>query len=151
MSSDPISTGPSLASPGGVPTSRDRVRLPRRALGLGLAALIALVGSCFTPSIPIPPPEASAITFELDASAGVATFRYPPSERYADALVYVFNRTQGRGIIEVARPDGGIGPTAPFPAVVDDEVSLTIEAEEQAVSTCVIVREGTPTQYCPGF
>jgi hypothetical protein len=151
MSTDPTSTGPSLASPGGVPAPRDHLRLARRAIRLGAAALIVLIGSCFTPSIPIPPPEATSITFQLDTSAGVATFRYPPSERYADALVYVFNRTQGRGIIEVARPDGSIGPTAPFPAVLDDEVSLTIEAEEQAVSICVIVREGTPTQYCPGF
>ena len=130
---------------------RDRVRLARRALRVGAAALIALLGACFTPSIPIPPPEASAITFEIDTSAGVATFHYPPSARYADALVYVFNRTQGRGIIELARPDGSIGPTAPFPAVIDDEVAITIEAEEQAVSICVVVREGPPTQYCPGF
>jgi hypothetical protein len=152
MSSAPTPTGPSLASLAKVPSPRDRLRLPVRACRPGALALIALlVAACFTPSIPIPPPEASAITFAVDASAGVASVRYPPSERYADALVYVFNRTQGRGIIEVARPDGSIGPTAPFPAVINDQVSITIEADEQAASICVVVREGTPTQYCPDF
>jgi hypothetical protein len=136
-----------------VPALRPPIRIgpARRAGQIAAAARIALIASCFTPSIPIPPPEASASSFAVDTEGGIATFSYPPSPRYADALVYVFNRTQGRGVIEVARPDGSIGPTAPFPAVIDDEVSITIDTEEQAVSLCVIVREGTPTQYCPSF
>jgi hypothetical protein len=117
-------------------------------LAIAVAALLA-TGSCFTPSIPIPPPDARLITFALDAEGGQATFHYDPMPEYANALVYVYNRTQGRGVIDTARPDGSIGPTAPFPAVLDDQIAVTVETDEQTASTCVVIREGTPSQFCP--
>jgi hypothetical protein len=125
---------------------------PRRiALSLALGLALALAGgSCVTPSIPIPPPEAQNMSFAVDLGVGTATFQYAASVNYGGARVYVFNRTQGRGIIDTAREDGSVGPTAPFPAALDDEVSITFETDEQAVSTCVVVREGVPSQICGG-
>lgn len=128
------------------------MRRPRHiALVLVLGIALGLGGaSCLTPSIPIPPPEARSMSFTVDVSAGTATFQYAASVNYIGARVYVFNRTQGRGVIDTAREDGSVGPTAPFPAALDDEVSITFETDEQAVSTCVVVREGVPSQICGG-
>jgi hypothetical protein len=126
------------------------VLFPRRiALILALGAALAVgCASCVTPSIPIPPPEAQNMSFTVDPSVGTATFQYAASVNYGGARVYVFNRTQGQGIIDTAREDGSVGPTAPFPAAIADEVSITFETDEQAVSTCVVVREGVPSQIC---
>jgi hypothetical protein len=109
----------------------------------GLIA-VALAAGCITPSIPIPPPEPSAMMFEVDPLAGEATFSYRPTERYADAKVYIFNADQGMGVITTARPDGGVDPT-PFPAVIGNQVVITFEMEDDAVSSCVRVTEGTPS------
>jgi len=141
--------GPTLASQDGV--------LPARSLAGVVALAVALVvvlglgaGSCFTPSIPIPPPEPGLMTFTVDpGTPGEATFRYGPTPNYGDAVVYVFNRTQGRGIIDTARPDGSVGPTPAFPAADDDQIAVTFETTEQVVSSCVVFRSGTPTAFCP--
>jgi hypothetical protein len=126
------------------------VPLPRRiALALALGVALVLGGaSCVTPSIPIPPPEAQNMSFTVDVSVGTATFQYAASVNFGGARVYVLNLTQGRGIIDTAREDGSVGPTAPFPAAIDDQVSITFETDDQAVSTCVVVREGVPSQIC---
>jgi predicted enzyme related to lactoylglutathione lyase len=42
----------------------------------------------------------------IDTQAGAASFSYGPEANYADAIVYVFNRDLGEGIITTARPDG---------------------------------------------
>lgn len=105
---------------------------------------MALAGACITPSIPIPPPEPSAMTFAPNPDDGTATFAYRPTERYANAKVYVFNADQGEGIITTARPDGGVGPTQPFPAIVGNQVVITFETPDDTVSSCVRVTDGTP-------
>jgi hypothetical protein len=115
-----------------------------------VALAVIVIGSCATPSIPIPPPEVQQMTFAIDVGAGAATFHYGPSVNFGGARVYVYNRTQGRGVIDTARDDGSVGPTAPFPAAIDDEVSVTFETDDQAVSTCVVVRDGVPSQICGG-
>jgi hypothetical protein len=124
------------------------MRAPARYAVLAILA-IAWAG-CITPSIPIPPPDADLMTFEVDVDLGEATFTYDPDPDFADAIVYVFNRTQGEGLIATARGDGSVGPTDPFPAALGDEVAVTFETDDQIVSTCVIVRQGRPdgTQVC---
>src|SRR5688572_7832930 len=112
----------------------------------GLAVVVTLLaGACITPSIPIPPPEPVAMTFTVDGIEGQATFQYRATQRFADAVVYVFNQDQGEGIITMARPDGSVGPSRPFPAVVGDRLVITFDVDTETVSTCVRLREGTPT------
>ena len=120
----------------------------RRLLIAGLVAVA--LGACVTPSIPIPPPEPEHMVFAVDASGGVASFSYGTEPHYAYAVVYVFNKDKGTGIITTARADGSVGPTAPFPAAIGDNVSITFETEEVTASRCVVIREGVPSpfDYC---
>lgn len=119
----------------------------RRSLTALAAALV--LGACVTPSIPIPPPEPERMTFAVDVTAGAATFTYEPESNYADAVVYVFNRDRGTGIITTARPDGSVGPTAPFPAAFGENISITFETDEAIVGSCVQLRpDGGVNAYC---
>lgn len=116
-----------------------------------LVLLLALIGAgCVTPSIPIPPPEPANMVFDLDLELGESTFSYPANSNYADAVVYVFNRDAGTGVIDTARADGSVGPTAAFPTAEGDEIAITFEAEQQVVSTCIVLRDGAAsgTEYC---
>jgi len=126
--------------------------LPRRSVKarLAVAALCMALAGCITPSIPIPPPEPSEMTFTIDATAGAATFSYAAEPNYSNATVYVFNRNTGTGIIATARADGSVGPTAPFPAHLGDNVAITFETDEVSVTSCVVVRAGSPSpvEYC---
>ena len=120
----------------------------RRLATLGVFLSIGLAG-CITPSIPIPPPEPTAMTFSIDTTAGQAQFSYRATDRFALAVVYIYNEDLGRGIIETAREDGSVGPTEPFPALAGNKVVVTFEVDDQSVSTCVRIREGTPNEQCP--
>jgi hypothetical protein len=116
----------------------------RRLLIAALAlALSAGVSSCAAPSVPIPPPSPEAMAFEVDATAGTASFTYQPTADYAGAIVYVFNRDSGQGVITTADPDGAVAPTAPFPARDGDEIVVSFELERQLASTCVHLRDGS--------
>jgi len=117
------------------------VRVLSAGLVLGLAA-------CFTPSVPIPPPEPEKMTFDVDLQAGTAQFTYEANASYGGAVVYVFNRDRGRGVIETARADGSVTTSAPFPAEELDEVVVTFELETQQASTCVVLHDGpSSSQY----
>ena len=121
----------------------------RSSLLAPLALVLGLVAGCVTPSIPIPPPEPEMMTFEVDVNAGAATFVYAPEPNYADAVVYIYNRDLGRGIITTARPDGSVGPTEPFAAAAGHNISVTFETEEVIVGTCVQLRpDGGLLPYC---
>lgn len=123
----------------------------RRLLGLSLA--IGLAG-CITPSIPIPPPSAELMMFTLSGDPGntFASFTYPTHATLIDseALVFVYNRDKGQGIIQVANPDGSVGPTQPVRADLGDQIVVSFQRDEQTASTCIRLREGTqdPTSYC---
>lgn len=121
----------------------------RRAFGLVL--VLGLAG-CVTPSIPIPPPEPALMTFTVtvEGDLSTASFAYPAKADYADAVVYLYNRDQGLGIIERARPDGSVGPTRPVPARLDEQIIVSFQLEDQTVSRCIRLREGTqdPNNYC---
>lgn len=127
------------------------MRSPARYVLLAVLAVGAIrAAGCITPSIPIPPPDADRMVFEVDVDLGSATFVYEGDELFADAIVHVFNRDAGVGVIATADGNGAVGPTAPFPAALGDQIAVTFETEEYVVSTCVILREGTPdgTQVC---
>ncbi len=124
------------------------VRVRKMVEILGALALAGVVGSCFTPSVPIPPPEPERISFDLDLDLGHAQFYYEPNSSFGDAVVYVFNRDQGEGIITTARGDGSVGPTVPFPAADGDQVVVSFELDEQLSSACVELHDGqSSSQY----
>jgi hypothetical protein len=111
-----------------------------------------LLGGCITPSIPIPPPDPVLMTFVVtgDGTSTTATFSYPADHNYVGSLVFVYNRDRGLGIIEATRPDGSVGPTQPVRAALGEQIVVTFQREDQTVSTCVRLRNGTQssTDYC---
>jgi hypothetical protein len=109
--------------------------------------LLFVVAGCVTPSIPIPPPDPAKMTFHL--SGGQATFTYAHDDLYVGATAYVFNSVRGLGVIQTANPDGSIGPTQPFPAMVGDTVIVSIQRVDQTESKCVRVKDGQPDAFDP--
>ena len=111
-----------------------------------LCALLVLValGGCITPSIPIPPPDPGLMTFMVTVENGDSTarFSYPPDVNYVGTIVFVFNRDRGVGVIETARPNGSVGPTAPVAAAIGEQIIVSFQREDQTVSTCIRLREG---------
>ena len=79
---------------------------------------------------------------EVDLDLGTAQFSYQATGSYAGAIVYVFNRNVGEGVITTADERGAVAPTEPFPAREDDEIVISFELESQLVSTCVRLRDG---------
>jgi hypothetical protein len=107
-----------------------------------VATALAGLWACAAPSVPIPPPQPERMSFEIDLAAGTARFSYEPVADYAGAVVYVFNRDAGRGVITTADGDGSVAPTEPFPAAENDEIVVSFELESQIASTCVHLRDG---------
>ena len=111
-----------------------------------------LLAGCVTPSIPIPPPDPVKMTFHLAGTDTMtATFAYAHDDRYVDSVVYVFNRDLGVGVIQAANADGSIGPTQPFPAMVGNQVVVSIQLHDQTESACVRIKEGAPDPFDPCF
>lgn len=119
---------------------------------LFLLGLVLGIAGCVTPSIPIPPPDPARMSFTVAGEPGATTasFAYPADVNYQDTVVYVYNRDKGVGIIEAARPDGSVGPTAPVRADLGDQMVISFQREDQTVSTCVRLRDGAQsgTDYC---
>jgi hypothetical protein len=119
-----------------------------------LASIVVFLGltGCITPSIPIPPPVPALMMFTLtgDPGARSASFSYPADDNYVDSVVFVYNRERGVGIIEDAKPDGSVGPTAPVRAEIGEQIVVSFERADQTVSTCIRLREGaqSATDYC---
>ena len=84
------------------------------------------------------------MTFAVsDGPNPTATFVYPPDNNYIDAVVFVFNRDRGAGVFESTHPDGSVGPTQPLAAVVGEQIVVSFERDDQTVSTCIRLRNGT--------
>jgi hypothetical protein len=120
---------------------------------LALIVMVGLVG-CVTPSIPIPPPDPAAMTFTVATDPGgaitSASLEYPPTETYKGGLVYVFNRSIGQGIIQTVNANGSIGPTTPVAATSGHALVITVENDDQTVSTCITLRDDATAQnFCP--
>lgn len=120
-----------------------------RRLVLAALSAVALAG-CITPSIPIPPPDPELMTFTVSSEDGTATFEYPATNNYREAIVFIYNRDLGVGVIEAAKPDGSVGPTAPLAARIDDQITVTFQREDQTVSRCIRLQDGaqSSTRYC---
>lgn len=122
------------------------------------AVMIGALGlsACVTPSIPIPPPDPTEMSFDLMTapdSGSYAVFSYPPNQNYRGATVYVFDVNTGGGVFHVANADDSFGPLQPLPAKAGDQVNVAVESENQTISRCIVLRQGTqdPNTYCPGI
>ncbi len=119
---------------------------------LVVIAMVAVLGGCITPSIPIPPPDPTEMdaTITVNGNQSTVSFTYPARSAYEGGVSEVFNRATGHGTIDTVNADGSVGPTTPIDAQVGDNVVLTIVNGTQTVSTCVVLRSGPqdPTQYC---
>ena len=118
---------------------------------LWLLLLIGLAG-CITPSIPIPPPDPAEMQFHLTTTGtdSSAVFTYPPHDAYRGASAYVLDQRTNQGVFQLANDDGSIGPTLPLPAMLGDQVVVSIQNTEQTVSSCIVLKEGAqdPNVYC---
>jgi hypothetical protein len=116
-----------------------------------IVGLVVALQSCITPSIPIPPPDPSQMTFQLQGDVGntSASFAYPANVNYEESVVFVYNRTKKVGIIEAAHPDGSVGPTAAVRADLADEMVISFQRDDQTVSTCIKLREGSQSGNPP--
>lgn len=108
---------------------------------LVFAAVVA-ISACLVPSVPIPPPEPQKMSFSVDLASGTARYSFDADPSYANAIVYVFNRDKGVGVITTAEADGSVLPTDPFAATEGDHVVVTYELESQLAATCIEMREG---------
>ncbi len=117
-----------------------------------LISLIVAVGlaACVTPSIPIPPPDPTQIDASVSSTTGKVSLTYPPTHEYIGGVAYVYNRSQGAGIIENVNPDGSVGPTPEVAATLGDNIVFSVEVAKETVSTCFVLREGQqdPNVYC---
>jgi hypothetical protein len=90
------------------------------------ATLLALTGglACTTPSVPLPPPLISALSFQPATETGMVVLQgMPPVPRHANARFYVFNRSNNDGVITKAGPDGAF-TTSPFPGAAGDSIQI---------------------------
>jgi hypothetical protein len=127
--------------------------LMRRLALIALLGLAASITGCVTPSIPIPPPNPELMTFgvttDTNGEITSASLTYPATVSYVGGVAYVYNRSRGLGIIQAVNANGSIGPTTPVAAGASDQLVISVENDEQTVSTCVLLEEGAPSSYCP--
>lgn len=127
--------------------------LPRIWLRLALAACgLGAVLACNTPSVPLPPPVLSALSFQPGPDAGKVVLHGEPTSQHADALFQAFNHQRGEGVLEQAAHDGTF-TTAPFAASDGDLIELWYDTpgQERSQSACVSLHVGQPllSVHCP--
>lgn len=112
-----------------------------RCLLLGLLLPLWLVQSaCVTPSVPLPPPELSALSFAGAAARGTIELRGRPAPRHAKVRFGAFNRSRGVGVLVATLDDGGF-TSEPFGGFAGDSVELWFEDRGQRSGswTCSLV------------
>jgi hypothetical protein len=123
----------------------------RLALAVLVGMVLGAIEGCVTPSIPIPPPSPEKMSFTITVTDTIstATFSYPPDMNYEGGTAYLFNHETGMGVFQIVNPDNSIGPMS-LGAAVGDQLVITLEAVDQTVSRCIVLREGTqdPNTYC---
>jgi hypothetical protein len=108
---------------------------------LRLLGLLALLGGCNTPSIPLPPPVLTALGFQQAPMAGLVVVQGQPEVSHADARFFVFNHSRGDGVITTARADGSF-TTSPFAGSEGDTVELFYQRPDftQSEAACITLR-----------
>jgi hypothetical protein len=120
---------------------RSRLRIAAAALVLAFAGGLA----CNTPSVPLPPPLLTSLSFSAGPAAGIAIMHGQPTPRHADARFYVFNLSGHEGVIVTAAGDGSF-TSGPFAASEGDAVEIYFDtpAGDRSQALCTAIAFGTP-------
>jgi hypothetical protein len=114
----------------------------RSWLRLWLATtLLAGLFACVTPSVPLPPPLISSLSFATAPAAGQVVMQGAATSRHANVRFYVYNRSKGDGAIAQAAADGSF-TTVPFLGAGGDTVQLYYDtpAGERSENICVTLQ-----------
>jgi len=131
--------------------------LRRRWLKLGtLLCASALLWACTAPILTVPPPAAVGFTTSMvtDANGTPQTLWIAsgaPLAQAANADYFVFNRTQGQGVIATARNDGSF-TAQPMTGNQRDEVLVYYKTPfgDYSDSVCVLLTtDASPAPACP--
>lgn len=124
-----------------------------------LAALLAALGSCVTPSVPVPPPSPEAMSFALEevscapgpddpecdatsSTRSVATFSAIAISGWQGAWVVIRNQRNGRGVVGLAEADGSVAGLT-FDAQDGDDVLIGYESVDGITAgLCLTVHDG---------
>jgi len=96
---NPIGASPAPAAPARWPAACSK------AARMRWVYLALALGGCQTPSVPLPPPDLSALSF-TGTTPGIVQIVGQPESRHADARFYVFDYGTGEGVITQAAHDG---------------------------------------------
>ncbi|HLK88827.1 MAG TPA: hypothetical protein VKZ18_02975 [Polyangia bacterium] len=129
--------------------------LRRRFLKLGmLLGGSALLWSCVAPILTVPPPNEIAFSTEMitDSSGAPQTEWIAsggPLPQAANADYYVFNRTQGQGVIASAKNDGSF-TAPPMQGNTNDQVLIYYKTPfgDYSDSLCVLLVAGVASGTC---
>lgn len=119
------------------------------------AFLFALVAGCFTPTVPVPPPDSQSVTFRLtnqvcdpmdtlcDPTATVTTYKADPNENWPNSWVVVRCERTGKGAVTRSQADGSVAETEPFLCADGDRVLIAYEDDGgDTAGLCLILHEG---------
>jgi hypothetical protein len=118
------------------------------------AGALGIIAACNTPSVPIPPPDLQALSFQNSgaAPAGMVVLQGMPSQRHANAEFFALNRSRGDGVIATAGADGSF-TTSPFAANDGDTMQLyyNTSSGEHSEEVCVQLVINLPliSSACP--
>jgi hypothetical protein len=111
------------------------------------AALLALGGlACLTPSVPLPPPLLSSLSFQRSADVvGAVIIQGMATPRHANVRFYIFNRSRNDGVIAGAAADGSF-TSGPFAGADGDNVQLYFDTAsgERSQTLCTTLSLSGP-------
>jgi hypothetical protein len=112
--------------------------LSRLRILVAATLLAAGAFACVTPSVPLPPPLISSLSFASGPSAGTVVMQGAPTSLHANVRFYVYNRSKGDGAIAQAAADGSF-TTDPFKGTAGDTVQLYYDKPdgERSQEVCV--------------
>jgi hypothetical protein len=135
-----------------------KTSLRRRLTKIGaLLGGATLLWACNAPPIVVPPPSVSftsqLVTDAQGTSHTLWTAAQPtPFSPAAGARFYLFDQTNGRGVIQTAGPDGTFASSPTMEGTMDDHVLLyyATPGGDYSDSICLLLREATPVApFCP--
>jgi hypothetical protein len=135
-----------------------KTSLRRRLTKIGaLLGGATLLWACNAPPIVVPPPSvAFSSQIVTDAQGTPHTFwtaaQPQPFQPAADARFYIFDQTNGQGVIQTAGADGTFAASPAMEGTMDDRVLLYYATpnNDYSDSICLLLREASPVApFCP--